>query len=499
MSQNKSLETLQNLFPTLSPEVIAIVQQQCGGDLDKTIISLSNLAPPQMPAASPKHQVYQAPPKLPPKTSVKTQQFSAPQKQPYVTTHPKQQFNAHPKQRLSTPVPMQQQNYASNNQYNNQPQPVAPKQPLQQTQQQNINQPNSQYLPPSNHRQDFWRQMVSNLLPQNQAGQQQQQQVQSQQPDQVPQFNKPQIDDEYQLAPAGFIPQGVPNKPLTSNKLTREQKLAFIDQGYIVLPNVVPKQFTDAALRVINARMGKGTGGPGEALFAKFKTWFPELCISSQILNLFYQTPVYSLIYDLLGEFERPNAGQITMRFPGDLCVENNNGLGKMFDLLTNLMSPQNARNTSDEGMTPIPFWDRAWHVDGIPIEDSQKDVTTFSLLVGVFLHDIDEDLFGNLTVYPGSHNALAAYINSLGGPTMLKTNVIKRAQAPVEGPVQVKGPRGSVVIFHGLMAHAIAPNISPNIRYVIYYRINAKKPSYRPEAIENIWVEYVGLKDLLH
>jgi hypothetical protein len=66
--------------------------------------------------------------------------------------------------------------------------------------------------------------------------------------------------------------------------------------------------------RVINARMGKGTGGPGEALFAKFKTWFPELCISSQILNLFYQTPVYSLIYDLLGEFERPNAGQITMR-----------------------------------------------------------------------------------------------------------------------------------------------------------------------------------------
>jgi hypothetical protein len=55
--------------------------------------------------------------------------------------------------------------------------------------------------------------------------------------------------------------------------------------------------------------------------------------------------------------------------------------------------------------------------------------VTTFSLLVGVFLHDIDEDLFGNLTVYPGSHNALAAYINSLGGPSMLKTNVIKRAQ----------------------------------------------------------------------
>ncbi len=57
----------------------------------------------------------------------------------------------------------------------------------------------------------------------------------------------------------------------------------------------------------------------------------------------------------------------------------------------------------------------------------------TFSLLVGVFLHDIDEDFFGNLAVFPGSHNALAAYINSLGGPSMLQTNVIKRAQVKLK------------------------------------------------------------------
>ena len=132
--------------------------------------------------------------------------------------------------------------------FNNQPQniqPVAPHQNIGQNHagQQYNNQQNAQYLPPNNRRQDFWRQMVSNFLPQNQSDQQSQQQNQS------PIMTRPHIEDEYQLAPVGFVPQGVPNKPLTGNKLSREQKLTFIEQGYIVLPNIVPKQFTDAALR----------------------------------------------------------------------------------------------------------------------------------------------------------------------------------------------------------------------------------------------------------
>ncbi len=159
-----------------------------------------------------------------------------------MSAQPKQ-FNAPPKQRLSTPAPMHQ-NYANNNQYNSQTQNIQPVAPQQNFSQNNVgqqnNQQNAQYLPPNNRRQEFWRQMVSNFLPQNQ------------QQNQSPHMTRPHIDDEYQLAPVGFVPQGVPNKPLTSNKLSREQKLTFIEQGYIVVPNVVPKQFTDAALRYLH-------------------------------------------------------------------------------------------------------------------------------------------------------------------------------------------------------------------------------------------------------
>ena len=45
----------------------------------------------------------------------------------------------------------------------------------------------------------------------------------------------------------------------------------------------------------------------------------------------------------------------------------------------------------------------------------------------------------------------------------------------------------------------SVSPNSSPNIRYVVYFRLFAKdhRPgSYRKEALTNIWMDWKGLKE---
>jgi hypothetical protein len=45
------------------------------------------------------------------------------------------------------------------------------------------------------------------------------------------------------------------------------------------------------------------------------------------------------------------------LRFPGDLCVGTDKGLGKLLTVLSNLQNPQNA--SESESLAPIPFWEK--------------------------------------------------------------------------------------------------------------------------------------------
>lgn len=48
-------------------------------------------------------------------------------------------------------------------------------------------------------------------------------------------------------------------------------------------------------------------------------------------------------------------------------------------------------------------------------------------------------------------------------------------------------------------MAHSIAPNISSDLRYVVYFRVNVRQEGvHHPEPMLNIWTDYIGMKDVV-
>lgn len=161
------------------------------------------------------------------------------------------------------------------------------------------------------------------------------------------------------------------------------------------------------------------------------------------------------------------------------------------------------------------------WHVDGWPnpilkSKAGDNGVENFTMLVGCYLSDANENLMGNLTVFPGSHRILEKAIRDAGGPEKLfhkdqsiqtpddpQTESLKHLKAKVQlgNPIQLKVKAGDVVLAHYQLAHCIAPNISHNIRYAIYFRMNSENhqpQTYRPETLTNIWLDYKGMSNVV-
>ena len=67
----------------------------------------------------------------------------------------------------------------------------------------------------------------------------------------------------------------------------------FMNTGFVVINNVVPKSLCEIALRKINRSLGSAVG-KSEEEFQKFNriTWCPELTFQPCILNLLYKSYV---------------------------------------------------------------------------------------------------------------------------------------------------------------------------------------------------------------
>jgi len=159
--------------------------------------------------------------------------------------------------------------------------------------------------------------------------------------------------------------------------------------------------------------------------------------------------------------------------------------------------------------------------------------VSNFSLLVGVVLADIPEPFMGNFVAFPGSHRQLESVFRDQpevlqavanDGEAGLPKRLRFRPAVQVRGTCdtmlddavligraslastivcarQVTAKAGDVILAHFQLAHSIAPNTSPQIRYAIYFRLHAKTHppgTYRPEAMRNVWLDYEGLKPLV-
>src|SRR3712207_3935596 len=101
-------------------------------------------------------------------------------------------------------------------------------------------------------------------------------------------------------------------------ELTREQKQALYDNGFVKLPGVVPGEMVDAALRSINSSLGTQGIHPDHLTRFRAQSYCPELQGTPPITDLLNNTPVWSIAESAIGvgKLQPVTRGQIALRFP---------------------------------------------------------------------------------------------------------------------------------------------------------------------------------------
>jgi len=241
--------------------------------------------------------------------------------------------------------------------------------------------------------------------------------------------------------------------------LRAAQRRSLLHRGYAILPGGAAPDRVTAALKAINASLGRGLAAADIELF-RSQSFCPELRAAPVITDLFHETAARPLAESLLGpELEPVAAGQIALAFPAE--------------------EPPAARWPHLDGLhTPT---------NGVP----EGTVQTFTMLVGVALSDQTEPGSGNLVVWPGSHLLYAEYFARHGGQCLLKG--LPDLALPDPQPVLVRA--GDLVLCHYQLAHAGGPNTSARVRYSVYFRVRrAGHEERRWRCLEDPWLEWAGL-----
>lgn len=248
-------------------------------------------------------------------------------------------------------------------------------------------------------------------------------------------------------------------------QLTYQQKKEILENGFVKIPGVVPEVMVNEARRAINHSIGEGMNVEDMPVLRQ-RSYCPELTNTAIIANLVNKTPALQLAESVIGEgmIQPVSGGQIALRFPS-------------------LMDP------------PKPA---GHHLDGLPSEHNGVPKNTygnFTMLLGVILSDVPQPNSGNFTVWPGSHLIYEKHFKEYG-PDVLLGGMPK---VDLPEPVQITGKAGDIVLCHYQVAHASNVNISPNVRYACYYRLNhLDHKSHWKETYSNIWMEWPGIRELL-
>lgn len=246
--------------------------------------------------------------------------------------------------------------------------------------------------------------------------------------------------------------------------LTDEQKRAFYEDGFVKLPGIVPREKVDAALRAINASLGERGMHPDELVTLRARSYCPELQDAPEIVGLLNDTPLWGIAESAIGPGKiKPVArGQIALRFPS-------------------LDAPREPRPHIDGMYSPT---------NGVP----KGEIRNFTALVGVFLSDLPREFAGNFTVWPGTHRRYESYFRERGPQSLLER------MPPIElpAPVQITGQAGDAALCHYQLAHGIAGNGAPHIRYGIFFRLShVDHDSVHWECMTDIWQEWAGLREI--
>lgn len=239
---------------------------------------------------------------------------------------------------------------------------------------------------------------------------------------------------------------------------TGARREALRERGFVVLPDVLPRERREAALLAINAALGRGLP-PADLPRFRAQSFCPDLQRAGVVLDLFRGTATASAATALVGRdgLEPVTTGQIALSFPA-------------------LKAPPGPPHPHLDGMyTPE---------NGVPA----GSVLSFTMLAGIVLSHVDTPSAGNLVVWPGSHRVLERYFRERGPKSLLAG----MPDVDLGRPEPVLARAGDVVLSHYQLAHAAGPNTSPHIRYAVHFRLKARgHDDRRWECLTDVWREW--------
>jgi hypothetical protein len=252
-------------------------------------------------------------------------------------------------------------------------------------------------------------------------------------------------------------------------ELTPRQKLDFYEQGYLKLPGVVPQVMVEAARHAINHSIGEEGMGKDDLVAMRSRSYCQELQNASVITDLFNKSPIPSIAESLIGKGNviPPTSAQIALRFPGPLFTDPNPPRGHLDGLGTG--------------------------TNGIPKGEYRRG---FTGLVVILLADVPEPYSGNFTVWPRSQQFFERFFKENGDQVLAEG--MPRVDLP-EGPIQMTGKAGDIILTHHQIVHCAAPNASANIRYAAIFRLrHIETEQIGRAAFTDIWREWPGVRAAL-
>jgi ectoine hydroxylase-related dioxygenase (phytanoyl-CoA dioxygenase family) len=229
--------------------------------------------------------------------------------------------------------------------------------------------------------------------------------------------------------------------PLTSSQLRH-----FAQRGYIVVPNVVPRDLIAAARQQID-RLVERDPPPPDRRGPHFY-WRNDLAAPDGLLGLLTNSPAMAVAAAMIEPLtlEVPRQAQVSLNIP------------------------------------PYAHRPGGPHLDGLTPPEPSGRPATFTMLAGVFLTEQQAPDMGNLWVWPGSHRVCEAHLRKHGADALLGLAHPQLAFAP---PEQVLGASGDLLLAHYLLGHNMGTNLSATTRQVVYFRLRSLEHA-------NNWRDYV-------
>ena len=246
-------------------------------------------------------------------------------------------------------------------------------------------------------------------------------------------------------------------------QLSKAQQREIFQNGYTHLREVIPQELVNAALFAINNSLGLHGMHPDDLPTLRAQSYCPELSSTPAITDLFFASPLHSICESAFGEgnVDPIISGQIALRFPG---------------------------------AWPKPYLSRP-HIDGIATSNNgvtPGEIANFTALVGIFLSDVSQNDSGNFTVWPGTHHAYEKHLQTHG----VQALVDGAPEIDLPSPESIKARAGDAVICHYQLGHGMVPNLSPHIRYAIFFRVSHRElDAHRVEALTDIWRDWPGIE----